>query len=197
MNKQKKSSDRKYKVIPVVLSSIILAVSIINLYLNYPNPNLEVGMFPIRGTVYSNTVTVTVNPANASGQSGQSLGTAHVGNETDTGNETNTGYSIYNFTYQVYNSGKGAAHDVKVSLVGNPAEAFSLLSTSVFVEEPLQSNLLDTVKNEYEIGLLGAGKSYTFLFSVKLLSDKAVGGKLVLTVTSSNAGTRTQEIEFR
>lgn len=178
------TSDRKYKLIPIVLSIMVLIVSGITLYLNYPAPNLEIGMFPIKGTVFSNSIIVTWS--NSSGQM--------VANVTY---DNSTAYTEYNFTYQVYNSGKGVARNVNVSLSGEPSDTFKVLSTNVYVDEPLNSNLLDTVKNEYQIGLLGAGKSYTFLFSVSVPAGKAEQGKFVLRVESDNAGTQSQDILFK
>lgn len=183
-NSEQNIRGRIYRLAPIVISLIVLIVSSINLYLNLPIPNLEVGMFPVKATVYSPTIRVnwTTNSANQT-----------VLNST----VVKAGYTEYNFTYQVYNSGKGIAHNVNVSLTGEPFEDFEVISTSVFVGEPLRSNLLDVVHSQYQIGLLGAGKSYTFLFLVQVRADNFTQGGFILKVTSDNAGTFEQEIVFR
>lgn len=145
-------------------------------------------MFPYNYLMYSNIVTVGVI-----GQSNET--SPQVSNESIGGTGEGGGsYNVYNFTFQVYNSGKGSAHDVDVMLKGEPIEEFRVISTYVFVDEPLQSNLLDTVQDEYRIGLLGMGKSYFFLFVTEVPANEQ--GRFVLTVTSENAETRTYQLVF-
>jgi hypothetical protein len=184
-NQKQDNNDRKYKLAPIILALIVIAIGSVNLYVNLPIPNLEVGMFPEKGIIYSNTVKVTAINSSAN----QMVFNITAGNGA---------HSDYNFTFQVYNSGKGIARNIEVSLTGEPTETFKVISTYVFVGEPLNSNLLDVVDNDYQIGLLGSGKSYCFLFSVQLAqTDDSTQGEFILKVTSENAGTFTEIIAFQ
>jgi hypothetical protein len=179
-----KKESRKYKLIPILISLIILLIACINLYLTLPTPNLEVGMFPEKSVLYSNTVVVnwTTNESN------QTVFSSYVDNSTRHGE--------YNFTFQIFNSGKGVARNVNVSIRGEPSDAYQVNATYIFVGEPLKSNLLDIVHDHYNIGLLGEGKSYTFLFSLRTYTEIAEEGKFVLKVQSDNAGTQLHYIVF-
>jgi hypothetical protein len=183
LDSKKERNDKRYKVVPILISLVILLISFINLYLSYPVPNLEVGMFPEKGIVWSNSVIAspTTDP------SGQPYYIITYDNST--------ACSIFNFTFQVYNTGKGIARNVNVSIVGEPADTYTVISTYVFVSEPLESNLLDVVSNRYKIGLLGSGKSYSFLFVVRVAAESK-SGKFVIKVESENAGTQIHNIVF-
>jgi len=176
--KQNSNRDRKYKIVTILLSIIVIGIGCVNLFLNYPTPRLEIGMFPYEATVYSNVILDRVDDLSS-------------GILPD---EPIIGYSVYNFTYQIYNSGKGTAYGVNVSIKGEPLETYKVMSTCVFVDEPLESNLLKIVHDEYRIGLLGSGKSYVFLFLVQVPANGQ--GKFVLTVSSENAGTQSRIITF-
>jgi hypothetical protein len=178
-------SDKNYKLVTVVLSIIVITLASINICLNLPIPSVEVGMFPSDQTAYSNAVIVRVLE---NGQSNENI--PQVSNET-----SGEPYSVFNFSFQVYNSGKGSAYNVDVMAKEEPSENIRVISTYVFVGEPLESNLLDTVQDEYRIGLLGAGKSYVFLFVVEVLASYQ--GKFVLTVKSDNSATKTYELIFK
>jgi len=182
-SQEQNSIDSKYKKIPIILSIIIIGLTCFNIMLNYPTPRLEVGEFP-----YDSYLAVASKGVIVSDQSNGTIQTANVTNEEF------QSYYMYNLTYQVYNSGKGSAYNVDINLKGEPTESHKVISTLVFVGEPIISNLLDTTINNYRIGLLGAGKSYTFLFSLKILTSKFEEGKFILTVSSENAGTIIKEI---
>jgi hypothetical protein len=157
----------------IVISIIVLFVSCINLALNYPSPHLEVGAFPQKSDSWSNTIgMVPINGTNPT--------------RYNVTNDMSTQHEDYNFTYQVYNSGKAMAKNVNVSITGEPSE-FKVNSTYVYAGAPLASNLLDVVKDKYDIGILGAGQSYTFKFLVQV-SEPSGNGNFTITVDSENAG---------
>jgi hypothetical protein len=103
--------------------------------------------------------------------------------------------SLYNFTFQIYNTGRGVARNVNIRIRGEPESNYTVNSTQVFVGEPLKSNLLDVGSQDYSIGLLGSGKSYSFMFIVRVQGGSEAG-KFVVKVTSDNAGTHTYNLLF-
>lgn len=171
--------NENHKIVTVVLSLVIIVLGIANIWLNIQfnrqSPNLEVGRFP--------------------------FGTAHVWEFTredvieinETVHRVNMSaveeYVVSNFTFMIYNSGKGSAYGVNAKLVGEPADICKVISASVYVGEPIQSNFLRTVDNEYRIGLLGAVKAYTITFYVEYRWEIEETQRFTLTVTSENART--------
>jgi hypothetical protein len=174
----------KYKIATIILTLIVISLSCLNVYLNTPYPKLEVGGFPSDSyLLFSNTVTV------------------HVENPNDTSPSNWTSplesgpYNLFNVTYQVYNCGKGSAYNVDVKGIMEPSNSCKVIATYVYVGEPLPSNLLKVVSDEYKIGLLGSGKSYVFKFEVRLSNFNSTS-KFILKITSDNAGTILREISY-
>jgi len=151
----------------LIIALVVLIVSCINLAINYPLPHLEVGAFPQKGDAWSNTV--ILEPINGSNPP-----------RFIVKYDNNTQHEDYNFTYQVYNSGKAMAKNVNVSITGEP-DAYKVNSIYVYVGAPLNSNLLDVAKNNYDIGILGTGQSYTFKFLVTI-SEPSGNGNFTITV---------------
>lgn len=176
--------DKIIKSIAFVVPLIILSIAIVNLHLAL-SPNLEVGTFPVERIVISNTLIIDLE--------GVDLNQTVFGPE-DGIYQTHTNY---NFTYQVYNSGGGVARDVSIKSRGSPSENIKIQKTYVYVGEPLDSNLLDVVEDEYDIGLLGSDKSYTFKFIVSIIFEESVDELVIIDVDSSNAGNHMRHILFK
>jgi hypothetical protein len=87
-----------------------------------------------------------------------------------------------NITFQVINSGRGPAHNARMTLRGEPAETLKIISGRVYVGEPVDSNLLGTIKDAYELGFIGIGKIYTFSFVL----EASATGKYVFAVTADD-----------
>jgi len=180
-------NDRNLKIIPIVLSLVVIALSCFNIYINYPIPRLDVGIFP-----YNAAESVTVSSYGFISSSNVTTPKEIVPQETTYTANANRHVLFYTLPYEVFNSGKGTAYNVRVTLTGEPSELFKVISTNVYVGEPLQSNLLKTTRNGYVMGLLGSGKGYVFEFNVEVHTNEQgnfVSGKFVLTVSSDNAGT--------
>jgi hypothetical protein len=183
-HKHQSNDDGKYKKISIALSIIVILLSAINVYLNVqynnPTPKLEIAMYDQK--------TAWITEISQEDMIPLSNGTLFA-NMSAAKSST-----LMNFSCQVYNSGKSAAYGVNVSIAGEPTESSKIISTYVFVGEPLKSNLLDIVGDKYVIGLLPAGKSYVFLFCVQFLKDEAEG-KFILTVESENANAVSSYVE--
>jgi hypothetical protein len=168
-----KLKKENIQYLSVIIALVVLIVSSINLAINYPSPHLEVGAFPQKSDSWSNTIRmVPINGTNPT--------------KYNITNDMSTQHEDYNFTYQVYNSGKAMAKNVNVSITGEPSE-FKVNSTYVYAGAPLASNLLDVVKDKYDIGILGAGQSYAFKFLVQVWEPSG-NGNFTITVDSDNAG---------
>ncbi len=171
----------------MTLQVATVVFAILTFLSNQPTPRLDVGSFPLRRAEYHYPASgYVVYPTKEDSVSINE--TVYQVNVSAT-----KAYVVANFTFLIHNSGRGPAYDVNVRLDGDPPSMFSVVSSSIFVGEPLKSNLLDTAGREYYIGLLGAGKSYTIIYSVRcqLYTEQGgrVQGRLFLTVTSENAGT--------
>ena len=171
--------NENHRIVTVALSLVIIVLGItnivLNIHFNRQNPNLEVGRFPF-GTacVWEFTVEDVI----------QINETVHRVNMSDVEE-----YVVANFSFMIYNSGKGSAYGVNAKFVGEPADICKVISASVYVGEPIQSNFLRTVDNEYRIGLLGASKAYTITFYVEYRWEIEETQRFTLTVTSENART--------
>lgn len=176
-----KKSNMIYILIPIIISLIILSIGIINLYLNL-TPNLEVGTFPVKAVSVSNTLVINIENLNQT--------------TFDPDEGTRLQHADYNFTYQVYNSGGGVARDVSIKIEGIPSDKIEIHKTFVYVGEPLEVNLLDVIQDEYNIGLLGSDKSYTFKFMTSVTHQEDVDETFIIHVNSSNAGNHIQQIVF-
>jgi hypothetical protein len=168
--------QRWYKRLPVILSLIAIAISGTILVWNIPMPYLEVGTFPYK----IDHLSVHVGNIGSIETRNDSLPDTSLPSQNVSTPKLST--ATVNVTFQVMNSGKAPAHNVRITLRGEPAEGLKVVFGYVYVGEPLQSNLLDTIKDEYEIGLIGIGKSYTFTFVLEM----STRGKYVLTVTSDD-----------
>ncbi|MGA2681854.1 MAG: hypothetical protein ABSF44_08655 [Candidatus Bathyarchaeia archaeon] len=103
------SSNRRdfYKITPIILSIVVICLSSYNVILNLPNPKLEVGEYPNEGyEMWSNTVRTVVVSPNETAPPESSLPPF----------ESAPPYDIFNVTYQVLNSGKATANNVRLVL---------------------------------------------------------------------------------
>ena len=169
--------DRNYKKLTIFLTIVIISLSVYSIWLTYqfndPSPKLEIATYDYE-TAWMSVLSV------------EDMVIMENGTAIPNMNEIQS-YNLTNFTCQVYNSGKGAAYGVKVTLDTNPPEEFSLISTYVFVGTPIESNFLGVSQNEYLIGLLPPKESYVFFYSVKYPQNTAEKGTIILTVDSDNA----------
>jgi hypothetical protein len=173
-------------LIPIVMSGTIL-------YWTMPMVNLEVGTFPtkIQYLLWQLTISMsgTIVHTNESGQTDR-----QTPNPTLTPLEQPTNALTFdtNLTFQVINSGKATAHDVSFTLIPNPSQELKILSGSVYAGLPLQSNFLGNIRNQYNVGLMGAGTSFSFFFNIQAIPNllAVANGTFTFLVHSDEMSTK-------
>jgi hypothetical protein len=185
-----KKKKRNWAIIISVIGILIASVALIINYASFTNnnapPKIEIGQYQSEPyLMVSNSVTVTVTAEN------QTTTTTTI-NKVVNGTQ---GYNLYNITYEVRNTGKQTAHNIIVTGWAEPSSNCSIISTYVYVGNPLPSNLLRTVDKSYSISLLGAGESYVFRFEMK---DNNLLGQSIfhIDVTSDDAGSQSKQFVF-
>jgi len=173
--KTERPSYMRPSIILQILSIILISA---NLYLNWPYPKLEVGLYETTGIRWTWEFIITPQmrqaPENLTINMSQAIS-----------------YAEANMSFIIYNSGKGSAHGVRVKLSG--LNVCEIISGYVFSGEPVQANFLTKMKSpysEYYRGLLGAGEAFSVIFCIKIYADD----ELTLEVTSENAGKITKPI---
>jgi len=96
-------------------------------------------------------------------------------------------YGIANLTLMVYNSGKGTARNVTLSMLGEPPDLCQVIKADVFLGEPLQSNFYKSVGNEHRIRFFETGETVSIVFHLKYELNVERLQTFILNVASENA----------
>jgi len=172
--------DRKDRL--QILSIILVVIfGVAQLYLNWPSPKLEVGVYETSGIKWiwefefpeNFTIPFQFNMSGA------------------------ISYTEVNMTFIIYNSGKGPANGITVKLSGEQKNVCEIISGYIFAGQPVQANFLTNIKSsntEYRWGLLGASELFSIIYYIKVYRDINEDHELNLEVTSENTGTIIQSI---
>jgi hypothetical protein len=184
VRKKKNRYELWWKAAPIVLALISIFLVI---YFNYPSPRIQIDFFQTGGSV---TKSIGGYGMIVYNNESQVINYSVPANITQLNGKD---YYYYNWTFQAINSGKSAATGVNFTVTGEPSDRCRVLSTTVYVDEPIASNTLAVVQDHYFLGIMEIGKRY--ILDTRVVVENPNGfEKFFIDVSSSNSPTARQTV---